>query len=53
MLKYMSRSFKLEENMASNLGNKRNVKIFVLYLMENINYPRDFVTINDVVMQTD
>ena len=49
----MSRSFKLEENMASNLGNKRNVKIFVLYLMENINYPMDFVTINDVVMQTD
>ena len=39
--------------MASNLGNKRNVKIFVLYLMENINYPMDFVTINDVVMQTD
>ena len=34
--------------MSSNLGNKRNVKIFVLYLMENINYPMDFVTINDV-----
>ncbi len=33
--------------------NKQNVKIFVLYLMENINYPLDFVTINDLVMQTD
>jgi hypothetical protein len=30
-----------------------NVKIFVLYLMRNINYPLDFVTINDIVMQTD
>ena len=39
--------------MGSNLGNKRNVKIFVLYLMENINYPMDFITLNDVVMQTD
>ncbi len=33
--------------------NKQNVKIFVLYLMENINYPLDFVTLNDIVMQTD
>lgn len=32
---------------------KQNVKIFVLYLMENINYPLDFVSINDIVMQTD
>ena len=39
--------------MAPLIGNKRNVKIFVLYLMENINYPLDFVTINDIVMQTD
>jgi hypothetical protein len=31
----------------------RNVKIFVLYLLENINYPLDFITINDIVMQTD
>lgn len=38
--------------MASQMG-RRNVKIFVLYLMENINYPMDFVTINDIVMQTD
>jgi len=37
----------------STIGSVRNVKIFVLYLMENINYPLDFVTINDIVMQTD
>ena len=39
--------------MASSIGDKRDVKIFVLYLMENINYPLDFLTINDIVMQTD
>ena len=39
--------------MGSAIGSKQNVKIFVLYLMENINYPLDFVTINDIVMQTD
>ncbi|MBQ9760857.1 MAG: DUF4364 family protein [Clostridia bacterium] len=30
-----------------------NVKIFVLYLMRNINYPLDYVTLNEIVMQTD
>lgn len=39
--------------MSSPIGSMRNVKIFVLYLMENIQYPLDFVTINDIVMQTD
>ena len=39
--------------MASNIGSMNNVKIFVLYLMHNIGYPLDFVTINDIVMQTD
>ncbi len=40
--------------MASSLvGSKRNVKIFVLYLMQNINYPLDYVTLNDIVMQND
>ena len=39
--------------MSSPIGSMRNVKIFVLYLLENINYPLDFVTINDIVMQTD
>ena len=39
--------------MSSVIGSMQNVKIFVLYLMENINYPLDFVTINDIVMQTD
>ena len=37
----------------SPIGSMRNVKIFVLYLLENINYPLEFTTINDVVMQTD
>lgn len=31
----------------------QNVKIFVLYLMENINYPMTFVTINDILMESD
>ena len=39
--------------MSSPIGSMQNVKIFVLYLLENINYPLDFITINDVVMQTD
>ena len=39
--------------MSSPIGSMRNVKIFVLYLLENINYPLEFVTINDIVMQTD
>ena len=39
--------------MGSPIGSKRNVKIFVLYLMENINYPLEFSTLNDIVMQTD
>ena len=40
----------MEVIMASLVGSKRNVKIFVLYLMQNINYPLDYVTINDIVM---
>ncbi len=39
--------------MGSPIGNRRNVKIFLLYLMENVGYPLDYVTINDIVMQTD
>ena len=41
------------DTLGSPIGAKRNVKIFVLFLMENINYPLDFVSINDIVMQTD
>ena len=37
----------------SPIGGMSNVKIFVLYLMRNINYPLSFVTINDIVMQND
>lgn len=39
--------------MSSPIGSKNNVKIYILYLMENINYPIDYVTINDIVMQED
>lgn len=39
--------------MSSIIGGKNNVKIFVLYLMENVNYPLTFNTINDIVRQTD
>ena len=39
--------------MSSPIGNKKNVKIFVLYLMQNVGYPMDFITVNEVVMQTD
>lgn len=39
--------------MSSPIGSKRTVKIFVLYLLENINYPLEHTVINDIVMQTD
>ena len=39
--------------MGSAVGGMKNVKIFVLYLMENVGRPLDFVTLNDIVMQTD
>ena len=39
--------------MSSPIGSLNNVKIFILYLMKNVNYPLDFITINDIVMQTD
>ncbi len=39
--------------MGSAIGSMKNVKIFVLYLMQNVAKPLDFVTLNDIVMQTD
>lgn len=39
--------------MPSPLGSQQNIKVFVLYLMQNVGYPMDFVTINDIIMQTD
>lgn len=35
------------------LSDKNDIKIFILYLLENIRYPLDFVTINDIVMQNE
>ena len=39
--------------MSSPLGSKQNITVFVLYLMQNVGYPLDFVTLNDIIMQTD
>lgn len=39
--------------MLSPLGNIRNVKIFVLYLMQNVGYPMDYITVSEIIMQTD
>lgn len=39
--------------MGSAIGSMKNVKIFVLYLMQNVGRPLAFVTLNDIVMQTD
>ena len=44
---------KEQKTMGARIRDKRNVKIFVLYLMQNINYPLDYVTLNDIVMQND
>ena len=53
MVYYSYQSFLEVFCMGSVIGSMNNVKIFVLYLMQNINYPMDFVTINDIVMQND
>jgi len=34
-------------------SDKKSVKIYVLYLMDNINYPLDYPTINDMIMQNE
>ena len=39
--------------MASAIGSMKNVKIFVLYLMQNVGRALDYVTLNDIIMQTD
>ena len=39
--------------MSSPLGSKQTVKVFVLYLMQNVGHPMDYVTVNDIIMQTD
>jgi hypothetical protein len=39
--------------MPSALGGKRNIKVFILYLMQNVRTPQTYVTINDMIMQTD
>lgn len=39
--------------MGYTVGSMKNVKIFVLYLMQNLRRPLDFVTLNEIMMQTD
>lgn len=39
--------------MPSVLGGKRNTKVFILYLLQNIQVPVTFVTLNDMIMETD
>ena len=39
--------------MSSAVGGMKNVKIFVLYLMQNLGRPLDLITLNEIVMQTD
>ena len=39
--------------MPSIVGGKRNVKVFILYLMQNVGIPVSFTTLNDMIMQTD
>ncbi len=39
--------------MSSPIGSKRNVKIFVLYLMQNVHTPLDYITLGEMVMHTD
>lgn len=35
------------------MKSNETVKIFVLYLMENVGYPLDYITISDMILQTD
>ena len=37
--------------MQAPLKEKNDIKIFILYLLKNINYPLDFNTISDIVVQ--
>ena len=37
--------------MSELLKNKNDIKIFVLYLLENIGFPMDYATINDIALQ--
>ncbi len=38
---------------SKKLTNKNDIKIFILYLLQNIQYPLDFPTINDIVVQNE
>ena len=35
------------------MKSSETVKLFVLYLMQNVGYPLDYITVNDMILQTD
>ena len=35
------------------MKSSETVKLFVLYLMQNVGYPLDYITISDMILQTD
>lgn len=39
--------------MARAVDGDQNVKIYILYLMDNIHYPVTFLTLNDILMESD
>ncbi len=41
----------VEDCMQAPLKEKNDIKIFILYLLKNLNYPLDFNTISDMVVQ--
>lgn len=41
----------MEIYMQAPLKEKNDIKIFILYLLKNLNYPLDFNTISDIVVQ--
>ncbi len=42
-----------EVNQLTIFSDKQSVKIYVLYLMDKINYPLPYVTINDMIMDNE
>ena len=41
----------MASKMLAPLKDKNDIKIFILYLLKNLNYPLDFNTISDIVVQ--
>lgn len=39
------------KNRANGMSDPTDIKIFILFLLDNINYPLDYTTIHDVIVQ--